>query len=235
MVRNRGKKALYEVIGNSSYNSAKGRAVEKLHLEKADGQVQAEVDSSEEVVEQVLKWPKRAKSVQCYGGRIEMSIPLQVVIALALGLILAILAVFRLGQSYGQKTAAIVEKMPVKMQKAGKPNTVEAKKMPVKISDLPVVPSKGNNNIVIKQFGQRAHLEPARKYFASVGIATEIINRDNTYYLITKEKYENPERSGTNGHYAKKRIIEVGAGYKAPQGYETFGTKPFQDAYGKRF
>ncbi len=55
------------------------------------------------------------------------------------------------------------------------------------------------------------------------------------YYLVTKEKYDNPERSGTDGSKAKQDIIKLGAAYKAPQGYGTFGPKPFHDAYGMRF
>jgi len=78
-------------------------------------------------------------------------------------------------------------------------------------------------------------LEPVKQYFASFGIETEIRQVGSWYYLVTKDKYENPERPGTEGYVAKERIIKLGANYKAPPGYESFGTQPFHDAYGMRF
>jgi hypothetical protein len=55
------------------------------------------------------------------------------------------------------------------------------------------------------------------------------------YYLVTKKKYENPQKQGTDGYLAKQRIIAVGAKYKAPPGRETFGVKSFETAYGRKF
>ena len=81
----------------------------------------------------------------------------------------------------------------------------------------------------------RAHLEPAKEYFDKMGVATEIIEKDNWFYLVTKNKYDNPGKAGTDGYLARQKIIELGAGYKAPAGFETFGPNPFSDAYGKRF
>jgi len=95
--------------------------------------------------------------------------------------------------------------------------------------------SKGNNRIVIQEYQVRAHLEPVKKYFDQSGIETEIRKIGGTYYLVTREKYENPGRAGTDGYVAKQRIIAVGAQYKAPQGYETFARNLFKDAYGMKF
>jgi hypothetical protein len=81
----------------------------------------------------------------------------------------------------------------------------------------------------------REHLEPVRLYFAEKGIETEIRRIGDRYYLVTSQKYDNPEREGTEGYQAKQKIIETGAGYKSPPGYESFGTRPFSDAYGMRF
>jgi hypothetical protein len=78
-------------------------------------------------------------------------------------------------------------------------------------------------------------LEPAKQYFADKGIETEIRKSGDAYLLVTKEKYDNPERPGTDGYAAKQKIIELGAQYKAPQGFDQFGTKPFHDAYGMKF
>ena len=97
----------------------------------------------------------------------------------------------------------------------------------------------GNNRIVIQMYQVRAHLEPVQEYFERMGVATEIPKRNNWYYLVTKNTYDNPERAGTDGYRAKQKIIEIGAGYKAPPGYESFqksdGAKPFSDAFGMRF
>ena len=56
------------------------------------------------------------------------------------------------------------------------------------------------------------------------------------YFLQTKDRYSNPDKSGTNGYEAKKMITEVGAKYKgnAPAGYESFAPHYFSDAYGKK-
>ena len=96
----------------------------------------------------------------------------------------------------------------------------------------------GKNRIVIQTLQLRSHLEPVKQYFASFGVETEIKKVDNWYYLVTENKYDNPEKPGTNGYFAKQRIIELGAGYKAPTGYESFrrGDKmPFHDAFGMNF
>ncbi len=92
----------------------------------------------------------------------------------------------------------------------------------------------GDNVIVIQTCEVSAHLEPVKQYFASYGIATEIIQKGSWYLLITKDRYDNPEKSGTDGFEAKEQIKKLGAGYKAPPGYVSFGAKPFQDAYGMR-
>ena len=73
-----------------------------------------------------------------------------------------------------------------------------------------------------------------KKYFSENGIETEIRKVGNWYYLISAEKYDNPEKAGTDGFAAKQRIVELGAKYKSPPGYGSFGTKPFSDAYGMK-
>jgi hypothetical protein len=96
-------------------------------------------------------------------------------------------------------------------------------------------PSTGKNRIVIKVYQVRSHLEPAKEYFDKLGVATEIIEKNSWYYLVTKNKYDNPGKTGTDGYLARQKIVELGAGYKAPVGFETFGPKPFSDAFGMRF
>jgi len=128
-----------------------------------------------------------------------------------------------------QKAAAATPQTPAPVERvAPAPAAVSAVKVePVK--------QKGNNRIVIQTYQLRADLEPVKQFFAQFGIETEIIKINDWYYLVTKDKYENPEKPGTDGYLAKQKIIELGTKYKAPQGYETFGKKPFYDAYGMNF
>ena len=115
-------------------------------------------------------------------------------------------------------------------------NTDTDEKMLVNGEKTELAESKGNNRIVIQEYQVRAHLEPVQQYFAQFGIETEIIPIDNQWFLVTKAKYEeNPKRPGTDGYLAKQKIIEFGAQYKAPQGYETFAPHFFKDAYGMKF
>ena len=45
---------------------------------------------------------------------------------------------------------------------------------------------------------------------------------------------ENPNKLGTDGYAARTRIIELGANYVSPPGYDSFGAEPFYDAYGMK-
>ena len=97
------------------------------------------------------------------------------------------------------------------------------------------VTGTGNNRIVIQTYDKRADLELVQYHFTEGNIETEIRKIGDTFYLVTVDKYENPDREGTDGYAAKQKIIERGARYKAPQGYETFGAKSFETAYGMKF
>ena len=185
--------------------------------------------------EKVPRWPKRPRIVQFNAGKIEISIPYQVAIALLLGVILLVLIAFRLGQKTKSKQGGITAPDVKKTTENGEGNSEATNLSAEKIAQPTAESPKGNNRIVIQTYRLRTHLEPVKQYFALFGIETEIKKIDDWYYLVTKDKYENPEKSGTDGYFAKQKIIELGAKYKAPQGYETFGSKPFHDAYGQRF
>lgn len=231
MARNRKKKALYEVISKTRPKPGHDKPLEQLHPEKSDKERPAG-ESTTRMPERVAKWPKRPRIVQFNADKIEISIPYQVAIALLLGVILLVLVAFRLGQRTRSEQGVTTSnaERAVKSSKAANLSTVETKK-PAAAVEKP----KGNNRIVIQTYQLRTHLEPVKQYFAQFGIETEIKKIGDWYYLVTKDKYENPEKSGTDGYFAKQKIIELGAEYKAPQGYETFGSKPFYDAYGQRF
>jgi hypothetical protein len=241
MVRNRKKKAFYEVIG---------KTWPKPHYDKMLHQEEPSEDTPVTgkpltPMSRLTKWPRKPRIVQFNVDKIELSIPYQLAIALLLGLILLALVVFRLGQGLGAKrqAAADAEVQTTRMaaleavtdtMPAAAPVEIEA---PVPASAEETVPADvtGNNRIVIQTYQVRAHLEPVKQYFARFGIETEIRRIDNWYYLVTGDRYENPEKPGTDGYLVKQKIIQLGAEYKAPAGYETFGSSPFHDAYGMRF
>jgi len=242
MVRNRKKKSLYEVIGKTW---PKTRYDKILQQEESAGETPVTAKSPTSI-SRLAKWPGRPRIMQFSVDRIEFSIPYQLAIALLLVFILLLLVVFRLGQSAGGKkqapSGAEMQKNPravaLDVTAGALPVAAPAKRAAPKLpSAQEAIPTdvKGNNQIVIQTYQVRAHLEPVRQYFARFGIETEIRRIDNWYYLVTKDKYENPEKPGTDGYLTKQKIIQLGAEYKAPPGYETFGSKPFHDAYGMRF
>ncbi|MFZ0034673.1 MAG: hypothetical protein WAK60_06775 [Sedimentisphaerales bacterium] len=248
MVHKHEKKALYEVMSRSWHKPRYDKTLEQLHAEKTGQDKQIPTKFPSQMRERFAKWLNRPRIVQFNAGRVEMSIPYQLAIALLLGLILMVLVVFRLGQiSYlsSQKVTDSATKVPASTQKAA-PKAMAAtpqkavpaeNKTPVPAVTQKVEPvkPKGDNRIVIQSYQLRADLEPVKQYFAGFGIETEIIKVGDWYYLVTRDKYENPAKPGTDGYITKQKIIELGAKYKAPQGYEAFGPKPFSDAYGKKF
>lgn len=244
MVRRRRKIPLYEAIIKTRPKSRCDKALKQLHPEEPDKGESATAESALQAPGAPTQWPRRPKIVQLNAGRIEISMPYQLAIALLLGVVLLVLVVFRLGQityTSSQEAAGSDAKISKaeRQAPAGRTQISEViektapalsaaeKGEPVKL--------KGNNRIVIQTFPRRTHLEPVKQYFARFGIETELRKIDNWWFLVTQDKYENPKRQGTDGYSAKQRIIELGAKYKAPEGYEPFGPKPFYDAYGMRF
>lgn len=238
MMRNRNKKALYELVGRAGFDVEASKTLEPLH--PATG---SSTRTGTKPRQQLTRWPKRHRMFQVNGGRLEISVPYQLAVAALMVLVLLFLVVFRLGENTAQLQAGAsvvdlsksvqdqirqsmtVAPEPVKIEKATR--AAEPKKIPVSVT--------GSNRIVIQTYPLRAHLEPVKQYFAENGIATEIRKIGDRYFLVTANKYQNPERSGTDGYAAKQKIIELGTKYKAPPMRETFGTRPFYDAYGMKF
>ncbi|MFA5238789.1 MAG: hypothetical protein WC476_03655 [Phycisphaerae bacterium] len=250
MARNREKKALYEVMSRSWHKPAYDKTLEELRPAKPEEEKQPAAEFPAPAPRKAI-WLNKPKFVLFNAGRIEISVPYQLAIALLLGLIVLVLIAFRLGQitSQGsQKVApAPAAKTPEAAQKAATKVTAGMPQSPVRAEAKTPAPSvvkknepvavepKGDNRIVIQSYQLRADLEPVKQYFAGFGIETEIMKDGNWYYLVTSNKYDNPEKKGTDGYLAKQKIIELGAKYKAPPAHETFGSKPFSDAYGKKF
>ncbi|RKY24574.1 MAG: hypothetical protein DRP62_03440 [Planctomycetota bacterium] len=243
MARNRKRKSLYEVISKSQYKVSYDKRLEQLHPESPDKDKLPVTNFDIPASQQPTQWPTKPRIVQFNTGRIETSMPYPLAIALVMGIVLLVLVVFRLGQNAGL-TGQIVTNSAVEATKNQEQavKITQAPEAVEKITPLPdavekVEPARptGNNRIVIQTHRLRAYLEPVKQYFAQFGIETEIRQIGGMYYLVTKQKYKNPEKVGTDGYYAKKKIVELGANYKSPQGYGTFGKKPFHDAYGMKF
>jgi hypothetical protein len=184
-------------------------------------------------------WPTRPKSIAFIDGRLELSLSYTIAVVIGLVLILIVLLFFRLGQIYGssvagQKKGTVRNNLP-----PAEGLGIQAESVNPALTRLTATTSvsettgRGSNRIVIKTYGRSRDLEPVKEFFDKNGIETEIV-QDNagSFKLVTKNRnYSNPNVSGTNGFEAKQKIIEIGRGYKAPQGYEQFR---FDDPYGEK-
>jgi hypothetical protein len=250
MARNRGKKALYEVMSKARIKPDSRKALEPLYPkrgEEPESKPHEEKMPAAEKPKASSQWWTKPKSVQFHMGRLEFSLPYQVVIAILLGLILLVIIVYRLGQlsMADQETAGPVEvtrnsaEVSTKLQNNAGMTRQPAESTPVRPQESsPVAPSRstGNNVIVLVEYGARADLVPVQKHFAKYGFATEIVIEKGRYYLQTADRYDNPAKAGTDGYEALQKIIKIGAAYKgqAPEGFETFAPNYFSDAYGKK-
>ncbi|MGH2272139.1 hypothetical protein ACQ9LF_10100 [Anaerohalosphaeraceae bacterium U12dextr] len=124
--------------------------------------------------------------------------------------------------------APVKPEMPAAIQNEFQKPPAEIKTEPVKVT------STGDNAIVIVAYTKQNDLIPVQAYFKQNGIETEVIQRGSYFLLVTKNRFENPEKTGTDGYQMKQTIKRIGAKYKAPEGYERFGSTPFQDAYGMK-
>lgn len=107
---------------------------------------------------------------------------------------------------------------------------------PVRPTPGPVSPpaQTGNNVIVIQYItsSRENELLPVRDFFAKNGVATEILRRGSGSYLVTRDRFENPNRTDTDGYAMLLKIRAIGKRYPVETGDRQFGTEPFQDAYG---
>lgn len=248
MARNRGKKALYEVMSKARTKPVSGRKLEQLHSKKTDGnKPAADRESVINSARSVAGLWKKPKIIQINSGRVEFSIPYQIMIALLLVFILMVISVYRFGQFSGspdtQSAALSLEPEPQNRQ----PETTQQpmRQMPPPAEAVKDTTSEnivtepvgtGDNVIIIARCDRHADLVPVKEHFKEYGIETEIVMNNGVYFLQTKNRYENPGRPGTDGYKALQRIIQVGAEYKgkAPKGYGTFAPHYFSDAYGKK-
>jgi len=251
MARNRRKKALYEVMSKAQTKPSYGRTLEqmrqkKLEEKKAELATNKNAAAGVETSKAAAKWWRKPRIVQFNVGRIEFSMPYQLAIALILVFVLLILAAFRLGQYLTEHRAIVPaenmtqinRKTPVEREVADirePPAPVEDSTL-LDIKELePVKPkATGNNVIVLVEYATHADLVPVRDHFARHNIETEIVMENGRWFLQTKNRYDNPGTSGTDGYKALQEIIKAGAEYKAPPNYEPFTQHLFSDAYGKK-
>jgi hypothetical protein len=253
MARNPRHAALYELINKARFKNAQQKALARIGVktdsvkpqeeqpvvvsqEEPAAPVQAET-ARPEPVKTITAWSAKPKPFRVYPDRIELCISWQAAAITVLAFVAVLLVCFRLGQIYAIKKAqepkvakAVVPVQAVIPEPVKQP--VAEKKVTPQTPPKMVEPM-GDNLIVITSYDVSSHLEPVKQYFATYGIATEIIKRGSRYLLVTQNRFNSIDKPGTDGYEMKKKIISVGANYKPPagSGFESFGTKPFQDVY----
>ena len=242
MVRNKRKKALYEVMSKARDKPGFGRTLEKMRPKSSD---EGKSAVNAETSKATARWMRKPRIVQFNFGRIEFSMPYQLAVALVLGLIVLVLASFWLYQVYyptdQRAIGTAVETPQIKRTTPMERGAADIREPPAPVEDStlldevkPTQPkSTGNNVIVLVQFGARPDLVPVRDHFAKHNIDTEIVMENGRYFLRTKNRYDNPRTLGTDGYKVLQEIIKIGAKYKAPPGSEPFTQHLFSDAYGK--
>ncbi len=238
MARNRKKMSPYEVIGKTRSKSSYGK---KLPPGKPERTEQGTVESVLPAPGKAIHWPRKPKIVQFNAGRIEISLPYPLAIAVLLGIILLFLVALWIGEigylnseGVANSTGKVLKSRQKTVTGGMSGSDLEEKNL-TDLGKTETSTSTGNHRIVIQTYDKRADLELVQYHFAQGNIGTEIRKIGDTFYLVSKDKYENPGREGTDGYAAKQKIIEWGARYKAPKDYETFAPNLFSDAYGKKF
>ncbi|MBM4024618.1 MAG: hypothetical protein FJ280_04330 [Planctomycetes bacterium] len=199
----------------------------------------------------------RLKPLQLNDGRVEVSVPYHVGVAVALAVILVVLAAFRIGQKYpGARQVALASKAPVRAAAqnaatettSGQPNaataaargTEPAPREPDHWIVLARHASEADLLEVVKHFAKGGvelsvySLSATRQWFQENGLNTANLPSGDGYLLATRYLYSNPDRPGTDGYEVKQKIVELGKTYKAPPGRETFAARRFADAYGMK-
>jgi hypothetical protein len=246
MVRNRGKKALYEVMSKARVKSEPAKVVEQLRPTKPDEEALAvKRKESAIVTKSTAKWWRKPRIVQLNAGRIEFSMPYQIAVVLLLGFIFVIIAAYRIGQSSYPAQQQPVQSEPEQREIESEVPVEQASSdimqplAPVEDTTAktevaePVEPT-GNNVIVLAEYNSLPDLAAVQTYFDKFDIKLDIVPEGGRYFLQTKQLYDNPSKPGTDGYKALQKIVEVGKEYKAPAGYETFAPNYFSDAYGKK-
>jgi hypothetical protein len=211
----------------------------------------------------------RPKAVQWNAGRIEISVPYHIGVAVLLAAFLVVLIAFRLGENHAAKpvqaagpatppvrptpqNAALTDMSaptPASETPPAAPRVVE----PAPVPQVPSVqPEQGDHLIVLARSSEEKDFDPViayfaeheiglialplndatRKTFAEYGFNPSSLPGGEGFLLVTKNRYENPNRAGTKGYEVLQKIKELGPLYKPPKGGKSFAPNNFGDAYG---
>ena len=176
--------------------------------------------------------------------RIVLVIPYNVAGAIVLALVLALVIAFKTGQISGRKRAfsqvadsSLIDSSSPE-QDVGRDSelsrTIDLSTSETDTEQERLMAPAGDHEIVVVQYAKPEDLKPVMEFFAYNGVQTKIEKRKDTYFLVTEDRYQNPDRPGSDGNRAFKRIKQIGLNYKAPQGFETFKPNLFEDAYGAK-
>jgi len=241
---------LYEVIqqryGKLPVSKKLGRSYPPESAGSESPEKTADASSAKQEKGTVEVWPV-SQTFGPLARKRGLSIRYPIAGLLALAVVLGVLGAFKLGQLYGPKE----KQLPTPEVRAGKSYADSPVLSPQKVSaDLAATDEEsapasgaaaeelprqaGDHVIVIATYKRGEDLVPVKEYFEQNGIETQIQERGDYYFLVTKDKFQSPRRAGTDGYAALQRIRRMGADYKAPQGYESFAPNLFQDAYGMK-
>lgn len=244
MAHERRRISMYEVMSKGQLKAGLNKTLKKQRPEKTEIEVKVPVEKPMPSTGKVAYWPRKPKLLQFNAGRVEISLPYPIAIAVVLGIILLFVVALWLGEvgyfsrkgisaggAIPNPAGAAEEGMTGRREEVtGIGNTIISGNAGAETAE-----STGNNRIVIQTYEKRADLELVQYHFAEGGIETEIRKIGDRFYLVSRNKYDNPGKEGTDGYAAKQQIIQWGSRYKAPQGYESFAPNLFKDAYGMKF
>jgi hypothetical protein len=250
MARNLKRTVLYEVIkqkyGKLRMGKKLGRSDSAKSLQIPLLKPKVGEKGPQQQDEAVSAWPVKPQLLGFVPGRRALLISYPVAGLLVLALVLAVLIAFKLGRLYSEKEQQLagseVKTGQNNIGALASPPPDIVVEQPAADKDSAPPPAEeekllrpvGNHVIVIATYKQPDDLIPVKQYFDKNSIETEIQERGNYYFLVTKDKFQSPKSDRSDGYFALRRIKQVGANYKAPTGYETFAPNLFQDAYGMK-
>lgn len=201
----------------------------------------------------------RPKPLQYNDGRIEISVRWPVGVGVGLLIVVVLHVVYQLGYLGGKAdygaTVAQESNQVVGSggSTAGTGQATDSGEAVDGASGSQAVASTGDHVVVLAHYPTRTQLVPVqehfrqhgvgtaivaferlRQYFSDRGLSTRPVPSGDGFMLITDRGYNNPATPGTDGHAVLERIKQIGAQYRAPEGYESFAPNRFSDAYGMK-
>jgi hypothetical protein len=241
---------LYEVIKRKcgkvpvSKELATPHSVESVQSSAIKPKPKSEADSSRQE-DQAAGGREPQIAITPFVRKCGLLISLPIAGLLVVVIVAALFGAFRLGQFYGPKERRLFASGAVNEDISIDSQDISPRQLP---AEQPVAPKDstsqqagaakeqlsrlaGDHVIVIATYKQGEDLAPVKEYFNKNGIETQIQERSGYFFLVTENKFQNPNREGTDGYFELQKIKKVGAKYKAPVDYETFAPNYFQDAY----